>query len=366
MANKTDNSLQVVGLSKSFGDKKVLKDLSFTIPQNDFAVICGKPGNGKSVLVRSIMGLETIDVGQILARNQDVTDEDPGSRNIGYIPQSFALFPHFSVRENIEYPLDLIKATKQVKDESVVRVSELLKITDLLDKKPNQLSGGQKQRVAIARGLAKETDVYLLDDPLVGLDFKLRERLIDDLRLTQEKLGVTFLYVTSDPLETLQLAKTVLILAEGRIAQQGPLIDVYDKPLHLASLTTLGFPEANVISGSLQDSTFESTILKIKTSLKNGSGAAVAGIRPEAVMLGKQSGAITLTASVTLLENLGSEIVAYLDVSGTQIITVVSHRDAGALNALGTKSATISIKPESIVLFDSQSQAMIGIGAALV
>ena len=268
MATKIDSSLQVEGLSKSFGEKSVLTDLSFTIQENDFAVICGKPGNGKSVLVRSIMGLETIDVGQITARNQDVTYEDPGSRNIGYIPQAFALFPHFSVRENIEYPLDLIKASKQVKDDAVTRVSELLKITDLLDKKPNQLSGGQKQRVAIARGLAKETDVYLLDDPLIGLDFKLRERLIDDLRLTHEKLGVTFLYVTSDPLETLQLAKKVLILAEGKIVQQGLLADVYDKPLHLASLTTLGFPEANVIPGSLHDSTFESTIFKVKTSLK--------------------------------------------------------------------------------------------------
>jgi ABC-type sugar transport system ATPase subunit len=198
------------------------------------------------------------------------------------------------------------------------------------------------------------------------LDFKLRERLIDDLRLTQEKLGVTFLYVTSDPLETLQLAKTVLILAEGKIVQQGLLADVYDKPLHLASLTTLGFPEANVIPGSLHDSTFESTIFKVKTSLKGGSGSAIAGIRPEAVMIGKHSGAVTLTASVTLLENLGSELVAYLDVSGTQIVTVVSHQDAGALNMLDAKSVTISIKPESILLFDAQSHATIGIGAALV
>lgn len=366
MATKIDSTLQVEGLSKSFGEKSVLIDLSFTIPENDFAVICGKPGNGKSVLVRSIMGLETIDVGQIIARNQDVTHEDPGSRNIGYIPQAFALFPHFSVRENIEYPLDLINASKQVKDDAVTRVSELLKITDLLDKKPNQLSGGQKQRVAIARGLAKETDVYLLDDPLVGLDFKLRERLIDDLRLTQEKLGVTFLYVTSDPLETLQLAKTVLILAEGKIVQQGLLADVYDKPLHLASLTTLGFPEANVIPGSLHDSTFESSIFKVKTSVKGGSGSAIAGIRPEAVMIGKHSGAVTLTASVNLIENLGSELVAYLDVSGTQIITVLSHNDSGALNMLDAKSVTISIRPESIVLFDAQSHATIGMGVALV
>lgn len=362
----TNSSLRVVGLSKAFGEKSVLNDLHFTIPQNDFAVICGKPGNGKSVLVRCIMGLEDVDAGQVLVRDQDVTDTNSGSRNIGYIPQAFALFPHFSVQENIEYPLDLIKATTKVKSEAVTRVAELLKISDLLEKKPNQLSGGQKQRVAIARGLAKATDVYLLDDPLVGLDFKLRERLIDDLRLTQEQLGVTFVYVTSDPLEALQLAKTVLILSNGQIVEQGPLTDLYDRPHYLASLTTLGFPEANVIPGELKSGTFQSSVFSVKTDVKGDSGSALAGVRPEAVMLGKHAGSVTLNAQVTLLENLGSEIVAYLDAAGTQIITVVSRTDSEALKFLNAASVSISVKPEAIMIFSASTQRNIGKGASLV
>ncbi|MFZ9702532.1 MAG: ABC transporter ATP-binding protein, partial [Candidatus Nanopelagicales bacterium] len=180
-------ALDVKGLSKSYGNKVVLDNLSFTAAMNDFSVVCGKPGNGKSVLVRTIMGLETVDAGSIIVRGKDVAQVSAGERNIGYVPQSFALYPHYSVKENIEYPLVLSKASEAEKKEAVERVSELLRIKDLLHKKPDQLSGGQKQRVAIARGLAKSTDVYVLDDPLVGLDFKLRERLIDDLRKTQEE-----------------------------------------------------------------------------------------------------------------------------------------------------------------------------------
>jgi ABC-type sugar transport system ATPase subunit len=362
----SNSALEVKGLSKSYGDKSVLKDLSFTAALNDFSVICGKPGNGKSVLVRTIMGLEDVDAGQIIVRGQDVTEADSGSRNIGYIPQSFALYPHFSVRENIEYPLDLIKASKETKAEAVDRVSALLKIGDLLEKKPVQLSGGQKQRVAIARGLSKATDVYVLDDPLVGLDFKLRERLIEDLRLTQEQLKVAFLYITSDPLEALQLAKTVLILADGKIVQQGPLADVYDAPSSLPSMTTLGFPEANVVPGKIQGSNFTSEIFEAIVDVSGKSTAAIAGIRPEGILIGKHPGTIAVSATLTLLENLGSEFAAYLDVKGSQFVTVVSRTDIEGIKLLESKNLTISIKPEAITLFDSASNKKIGTGVAHV
>lgn len=359
-------ALEVKGLSKSYGNKSVLKDLSFTALLNDFSVICGKPGNGKSVLVRTIMGLEDVDAGQIIVRGKDVTETDSGSRNIGYIPQSFALYPHFSVRENIEYPLNLIKASKEAKTEAVDRVSTLLKIGDLLEKMPVQLSGGQKQRVAIARGLSKATDVYVLDDPLVGLDFKLRERLIEDLRLTQEQLQVAFLYITSDPLEALQLAKTVLILSDGKIIQQGALADVYDAPSSLSSMITLGFPEANVVTGMIQSSNFISEIFETPVDVIGSSKGAIAGIRPEGILIGKHPGNIAVSATLTLLENLGSEFAAYLEVKGTQIITIVSRTDTEGIKLLESNNLTISIKPEAITLFDSASKKKIGVGVSHV
>lgn len=362
----SNSALEVKGLSKSYGDKAVLKNLSFNAALDDFSVICGKPGNGKSVLVRTIMGLEDVDSGRIFVRGLDVTEADSGSRNIGYIPQSFALYPHFSVRRNIEYPLDLIKASKEVKNEAVDRVSELLKIGDLLEKMPVQLSGGQKQRVAIARGLSKTTDVYVLDDPLVGLDFKLRERLIEDLRLTQEQLKVAFLYITSDPLEALQLAKTVMILADGEIVQQGDLIDVYDSPSSLPSMTTLGFPEVNVVPGRVEGSNFASEIFEANVKVNGGDSPAIAGIRPEGILIGKHPGTIPVSAKLMLLENLGSEFAAYLDVRGTQFITVVSRTDSEGIKLLDSKDLTISIKPEAITLFDSTSKKKIGNGVARV
>ena len=362
----TNSALEVKGLSKAYGEKSVLEDLSFSAALNDFSVICGKPGNGKSVLVRTIMGLEEIDAGQIFVRGVDVTNADPGSRDIGYIPQSFALYPHFSVRENIEYPLSLIKASAEVKAEAVERVSELLKITDLLNKKPVELSGGQKQRVAIARGLSKSTDVYVLDDPLVGLDFKLRERLIEDLRLTQEKLKVAFVYITSDPLEALQLAKTVLILAHGKIVQQGPLVDVYDTPLSLPAMTTLGFPEANVVSGSISGSTFKSAIFDAQVDITGNHTTAIAGIRPEGLLVGEHPGTISVGAKLTLMENLGSEFAAYVDVKGNQLVTVISRTDSESIKALESGNLTISIKPEAITLFDSVSEKKIGKGVSRV
>lgn len=359
-------ALDVRSLSKSYGGKVILDNISFTAEVNDFSVICGKPGSGKSVLVRTIMGLESADSGEIIFRGVDVTGNDAGSRNIGYIPQSFALYPHFSVRENIEYPLDLIKASVSEKSDAVNRVSELLNIGDLLGKKPNELSGGQKQRVAIARGLAKTTDVYVLDDPLVGLDFKLRERLIDDLRRSQEELKVAFIYVTSDPVEALSLAKSVFILAQGKICQQGSLVDVYEYPNSQSSMETLGFPEANFISGSVADSVFQSDILNFKVSVLASKQAVYAGIRPEGLSLGAQSDAITLKASLVLMENLGSEFAVYFRVGDIQLVTIVSRSDEKALKILESKTFSIYVKPNAISIFDANSGAIIGRGLSNV
>jgi ABC-type sugar transport system ATPase subunit len=357
-------ALKVSGLTKSYGNKVVLDNLSFTASMNDFSVICGKPGNGKSVLVRTIMGLEPVDSGSIIVRGQDVAKASAGERNIGYVPQSFALYPHYSVLENIEYPLVLSKASEATRKESVERVAELLRIKDLLGKKPEQLSGGQKQRVAIARGLAKATDVYVLDDPLVGLDFKLRERLIDDLRKTQEELKVSFVYMTSDPLEALSLAKTVMILAQGKIVQQDSLDVVYDVPNTIASMNSLGFPEANILPAELSGTTLKTILGSIKVKTDSSASKVVAGIRPEGFTVGKDAN--SFSCKVSLMENLGSEFAVYFTVDNTDLVTVVSRTDAQALSKLQASSVDISIKPEAVVLFDANSGERIGQGVSHV
>ena len=175
-------AIELRAIAKQYGRAQILKDVDLRVEAGTFTVVFGLPACGKSVLVRLLTGLEKPGAGQILLRGTEATRIDAGGRNIGYVPQSFALYPHFSVYDNISYPLDLIKFPKPQIDRAVRQIAEQLKIDHLLSKNPGQLSGGEKQRVALARGVVKQTDIYILDDPLVGLDFKLREQMFDDLK----------------------------------------------------------------------------------------------------------------------------------------------------------------------------------------
>ena len=227
--------LSVREVHKSFKRVQVLRGVSFDIGPGAFAVVYGLPGAGKSVLLRAIVGLESIDSGRITIRGENVAGVHAGKRNIGYVPQSFALFPNRSVRDNIAYPLTLSGVDRSEISSAVDSIATMLQIREHLDKLPSQLSGGQKQRVAIARGLVKKTELFLLDDPLAGLDFKLRERLIDDLRELQDTLGATFIYATSDPVESLGLAERLLALDGGSIVDDRPPLSMYRYPTRIGS-----------------------------------------------------------------------------------------------------------------------------------
>ena len=198
-----------------------------------------------------MLGLEPADAGSVHLGGKDVTSKVRKSGTWDMFPILRALPEQVRAREHL-YPMRLDKVGKVEMQETLDRVCELLAIEDLLDKQPDQLSGGQKQRTAIARGLAKQTDFFVLDDPLVGLDFKLRERLIDDLKATRSALGVTFLYSTSDSLESLLLASRVGVLADGGISEEGDLDEVYDTPQTASSMQALGFPSANLIDGDVR------------------------------------------------------------------------------------------------------------------
>jgi ABC-type sugar transport system ATPase subunit len=203
------SAIELHGVCKAYKNKPILHNLDLTINAGSFTVIFGGPASGKSVLLRLIMGLEKPDRGQILIRDTDAAHLLPAERNIGYIPQSFALYPHFSVYDNIAYPLTLARMDKASIKARVEDAANRLKISALLGKKPNQLSGGEKQRVAIARGIVKETEIFIFDDPLTGLDFKLREQLFDDFKRLREAMDATFVYTTSDALEALMMADEI-------------------------------------------------------------------------------------------------------------------------------------------------------------
>jgi len=348
--------LELKQLAKRYGSTAVLRGVTLTVDTGDFAVIYGTPSSGKSVLVRLLTGLEQPDGGQILLRGQEVTKASAGARNIGYVPQSFALYPHLTVYKNIAYPLTLARLPQREIEPAVQRVAALLGIADLLQRKPDQLSGGQKQRVAIARGLVKNTDFFILDDPLVGLDFKLRERLIDDLKQTQKTLGVTFLYTTSDAVETLMLAQSIAVLHGGQIVEQGKPLHLYANPQRAETMKYVGFPQADFIEGKVTaDGAAVATplfTLPLTSRLPAGQAVTV-GVRPEHINLAATAPANTISgrAKVLLREDLGGEEIVYLDIAGRQLTTVLRSDDESQAHVMIDQLVTYWIAPADLVVF---------------
>lgn len=358
--DSTQPILEIAGVGKRYGKSSILNGVDLRAEQNEFLVIYGPPSSGKSVLLRILLGLETADSGTIRLRGTDITHFAPAERNIGYVPQSFALYPHLNVYDNIAYPLSLAKADKRTTDQVVTHAAEMLAISDLLQKRPDQLSGGQKQRVAIARGIAKQTDFFVLDDPLAGLDFKLREQLVDDLRQLQVDTQATFLYSTSDAVEAMTLADTIAVLDAGMVVESGPAESLYRNPTRLSTARLLGFPQSNFLTGTLTHRgnrliceagplTFES---RLDRDLPDGP--VIVGLRPEAIDLAANAvpdnGQIALPAHVILREDLGAEEIVYLDVAGNRLLTIMRHDDTQVDRG---DDATLLVDPVDLVLFST-------------
>jgi ABC-type sugar transport system ATPase subunit len=361
--------LEIEGVTKRYHSVEVLRGVDLQIPERAFAVVVGPPASGKSVMLRILLGLEHADAGTIRLRGEDITRFPPADRNIGYVPQSFALYPHLDVYNNIAYPLKLAKVDRTEVEPIVTHAAEMLNIGDLLRKRPDQLSGGQKQRVAIARGIAKRTDVFVLDDPLAGLDFKLREQLVDDLRQLQVDTQATFLYSTSEAIEAMALADMIAVFESGTVAEVGVPESLYAHPQRLATNRLLGFPQANFLRGQLgaQDGRLWCWAgpFTFQASLENGAmpSDVIVGLRPEAIEMSAEpvSGGdrLSLPARVTLREDLGGEEIVYLRVEEEALVTVVRHDDEAGKQV---DDATVLVDPRDLILFDADGQR-IGQGA---
>lgn len=368
--------LLMENISKGYSGTPVLTELTFSAMPGDLTVVYGPPASGKSVLVRVLTGLEQPDSGRIILRGQDMTHEAPAERNIGYVPQSFALYPHLSVRANISYPLDLAHVPAAETREVVATAAAMLNIEEHLDKKPDQLSGGQKQRVAIARGIAKRTDFFVLDDPLAGLDFKLREQLVDDLRGLNAATGASILYVTSDVIEAMTLADELAVLTAGTVIEHGLPETLYREPRNLGTMGLVGFPPANFLRGSLE---WRDGAIWCATSLfafpadvpsNTPPGDVVVGFRPERInhshRTGDHDGAngrtLQFSASIVLREDLGGEDIVYLTAGGESLTMV----DRGHVRGDDLDQVvTVSIFPHNLTLFGADTGERIGRGARL-
>ena len=341
--------IRFAAVSRAYNGVSALDAVDLEVAPGSFTVLCGPPRSGKSVLLRLLAGLEQPDSGRILFDGRDITDVPAAERTLGYVPQSFALFPHVSVFDNIAYPLALQGVAKAEVARRVAQAAELLRIGALLGKRPAQLSGGEKQRAAIARGILKNADIFILDDPLVGLDFKLRERLMDDLKDMRRELGATFLYATSDSLEALTMAQYLAVLDAGRLVEAGPVAAIYQSPSHVRAAELIGFPRCNTLPGRVAGGRCVTAAFAFPVA-GDLAGPVVVAIRPEDLRpaVGRAADG---EGEVILVEDLGAEYVVYFTVAGQSLVTLLPASDAAAPE-LGSRFAFVA-RPGSAMLFDA-------------
>ncbi|GGD98024.1 ABC transporter ATP-binding protein [Aureimonas endophytica] len=352
-------SVEFQTLSRSYKGKPALDGFDLKVEPQSFTVLCGPPASGKSVLFRLLVGLEKPDAGRILLSGRDITATPPAERPVGYVPQSFALYPHLTVADNMAYPMRLAGAPREAIARRVDRTAGILSITHLLKKTPDQLSGGEKQRVAVARGLLKDAEIFVLDDPLVGLDYKLRERLMDELKALRAELKATFLYATSDSLEALTMAQRLVVIDRGRVVQHAEAAEVYHDPRHARALDLVGFPHANLLSGRVANGMLEAGPLRCAVAARDGE--VIAGLRPEAIRLGAAPG-LRIEAQVRLVENLGGEAVIYLEAAGRDL-TATLPISGGRPPEIGSRTA-LAVDPADILLFDAATEIRLAGSAA--
>ena len=274
--------LSIQGLNKWFGSNHVVKDLSISVEPSEFLVLLGPSGCGKTTALRIIAGLEEADSGQVLLGDTDVTNELPKYRDIAMVFQSYALYPHKTVAENIGFPLKVRGLKPEERAPAVRDAAAQVHMEDLLERYPRQLSGGQRQRVALARAIVRRPSAFLMDEPLSNLDAKLRGYMRAELKHMQHALGVTTVYVTHDQVEAMTLAHRVAILDEGALQQIGSPREVYDNPANLFVAGFMGSPPMNFIRGSVENGRFESEGgVSIPVEGAKDGAPAVMGFRPE-------------------------------------------------------------------------------------
>ncbi len=268
-------------VAKSFGDVSVLQEFNLDINPGEFLVLLGASGSGKTTALRILCGLETATSGHVRIGERDVTEVLPKYRDISMVFQSYALYPHKTVGENIGFPLKVRKVNPAEMEVAIREAASQVQLETLLHRYPRELSGGQKQRVALARAIIRRPSVFLMDEPLSNLDAKLRGHMRAELKHMQHTLGITTLYVTHDQIEAMTLAHRVAILEKGVLQQLAPPAEIYNNPANLFVAQFIGSPPMNVLHGELDGSTFNTTDGAIKVNVKGKVAKAVLGVRPE-------------------------------------------------------------------------------------
>ncbi|RYD44319.1 MAG: sn-glycerol-3-phosphate ABC transporter ATP-binding protein UgpC [Sphingomonadales bacterium] len=352
--------LSIQGARKIFGTTEVLKGVSIDVADGEFAVIVGPSGCGKSTLLRAIAGLEELTGGSIVIDDRDVTNLPPSERGIAMVFQSYALYPHLTVRENMAFGLKIAKATKIEIDKAVQRAAEILNIEALLDRKPAALSGGQRQRVAIGRAIVRQPQIFLFDEPLSNLDADLRVRMRYEFASLHRQLGTTTLYVTHDQVEAMTLADRIIVLRDGRIEQVGTPREIYERPANIFVAQFLGTPRMNILSATIATdgrATLEDgrsiALPPFAAALTAGTPLSI-GIRPEDIAIGDAPDALPFT--IRFVERLGALATLHLGGREGDEPIACQLRDDGSFAKGGTILA--SLPPTHLHLFDADGGAL--------
>lgn len=341
---------------KIYDKNKIIDDVSLTIKDKEFLVLVGSSGCGKSTLLRMIAGLEDITEGEIFIDGKCVNNVHPKERDIAFVFQNYALYPHMSVYENMAFPLKMRKMSKKDIDAKVKEVAEILNLTELLQRKPKQLSGGQRQRVALGRAIVRNPKVFLMDEPLSNLDAKLRVQMRAEIKKLHQKLQTTFIYVTHDQTEALTMGDRIAIIDKGVIQQTDTPHNIYNNPVNTFVGGFLGSPAMNFIKSSIIDDkiTINGSSFNLNEEQKqklNGKNEVLIGVRAESLMEANSN--FEFKANVDISEMLGSEQIIYFK---------ANENNCGAIVAPTIKiekEITFKINTENLLFFDVKTKERI-------
>ena len=352
--------LELKDIRKSYGNVEVIKGVDLSIAHGEFVVFVGPSGCGKSTLLRMVAGLEEITDGDIYIGDRLVNNVEPRDRGVAMVFQSYALYPHMTVYDNVGFALKLAKTDKQVRDKKIREVARVLQMEELLERKPAQLSGGQRQRVAIGRAIVREPKVFLFDEPLSNLDAALRVDMRMELARLHADLGATMIYVTHDQVEAMTLADKIVVLDNGIVQQIGSPLELYNKPANLFVAGFIGSPKMNILPVDVE-ATAENTITIAGTTIEKTSVPCAStsvhagdrltlGLRPQAFVADAEG---VLKGKVELVERLGHETIIRIRL---QDETTVTAALVGQSDLEPGDMASLGFKPEEAHLFNASGE----------
>jgi ABC-type sugar transport system ATPase subunit len=353
------SDLRLDGICKTFGSQRVIDDVSVDVAAHEFVTLLGPSGCGKSTLLNIAAGLERPTAGRVLIGGRDVTDLDARKRNVAMVFQSYALYPHMTVAQNLAFPLRIQRRPRAEIERRVREIADTVELGELLQRKPAQLSGGQRQRVAVGRAIIRSPAICLLDEPLSNIDAVLRVRMRSELKLLFGRMGSTVVFVTHDQAEAMTLSDRVIVLHEGRVQQQGTPLEIYRNPANVFVARFIGSPQMNILPAKLTGRAAiraQSLTLPLTRSAAPSrlppDGAVQLGLRPEDIQLGPFENSVAVPAAVELVEHLGHGAIVHYALEGLPRIIGLESRDT---NIRPGWRGSIHVNLDGVKLFDART-----------